>query len=150
MVLLTSLNIKETEPLFLKEEKIMKYLLLTILMFSISGCGVWYAEWKGEILKVERTNRGLAELLEQESSKKIAIESAKAQLESSKLLALAEVERAKGVAEANKIIGNSLKNNEGYLRYLYITNLEKSGDKGSEIIYIPTEAGLPILEAGKR
>ena len=128
----------------------MRYILLLMIMFSVSGCGVWFAQWQGEILKVEKTNKGLAELLEQESSKKIAIEAAKAQLESSKLLAQAEIERAKGVAEANKIIGHSLKDNEGYLRYLYITNLEKSGDKGSEIIYIPTEAGLPILEAGKR
>lgn len=32
--------------------------------------------------------------------------------------AQAEVERARGVAEANRITGDSLKDNEGYLRYL--------------------------------
>ncbi len=58
--------------------------------------------------------------------------------------AQAEVERARGVAEANKIIGESLRNNESYLRYLWIQNLN-SGT--GERIYIPTEAGLPILEA---
>lgn len=56
----------------------------------------------------------------------------------------AEVERAKGIAAANKIIGDSLKDNDAYLRYLWINNLE-GGKK--QIIYVPTESGLPILEA---
>ncbi len=58
----------------------------------------------------------------------------------------AEVERAKGAAEANRIIGESLKGNESYLRYLWITGLK---DGNGERIYIPTEAGIPILEAKK-
>ena len=44
-------------------------------------------------------------------------------MDSAKLLADAEVERAKGVAQANAIIGDSLKNNEEYLRYLYINGI---------------------------
>jgi len=62
-------------------------------------------------------------------------------------LADAEIERARGVAGANKIIGESLKNNDAYLRYLWIQGLQ---DKDNNVIYVPTEAGLPILEAGKR
>lgn len=46
--------------------------------------------------------------------------------------------------KADKIIGQSLKGNEEYLNYLWINNIEKSN---SEKIYIPTEAGMPILEA---
>ena len=57
------------------------------------------------------------------------------------------MERAKGVAEANRIIGESLKGNESYLRYLWIQNLESGSNS---VVYVPTEAGLPILEAGKR
>lgn len=60
------------------------------------------------------------------------------------LLAQAEVECAKDVAQANKIIGDSLKDNEAYLRYLFVNNL---ADTKGQVIYIPTEAGLPILEA---
>ena len=48
------------------------------------------------------------------------------------------------VWQANRIIGQSLKGNEEYLNYLWINNIEKSN---SEKIYIPTEAGMPILEA---
>jgi hypothetical protein len=51
------------------------------------------------------------------------------------------------VAEANRIIGESLKGNESYLRYLWIQNLESGSNS---VVYVPTEAGLPILEAGKR
>ena len=58
-----------------------------------------------------------------------------------------EVIRADGVAKANKIIGQSLKNNEDYLRYLWIHSM---GDTKNQVIYVPTETGLPILEAGKR
>jgi regulator of protease activity HflC (stomatin/prohibitin superfamily) len=116
----------------------MKKLFVLILL---SGCGPFapmFARWSGE-----------ADLAQAEGSKKVQIEDAKGKLESAKLLSLAEVERAKGVAEANKIIGDSLKGNESYLRYLWISNLEKAETKGS-VIYVPTEGGLPILEAGKR
>lgn len=93
---------------------------------------------------------GEGELQRAESNRKIIIEEAHAKKESAKALAEAEVIRAEGVAKANKIIGDSLKNNEGYLRYLYIQNLSETETQGNKVIYIPTEAGLPILEAGKR
>lgn len=129
----------------------MKNLLLTVVLLFSTSCGKWGAEWAGEIKKIELQKAGEAALLEAESSKKIAIEAAKATKESAQLLADAEVIRATGVAKANAIIGDSLRNNEAYLRYLYISNLEKAEGNGSiNTIYIPTEAGLPILEAGKR
>lgn len=92
---------------------------------------------------------GEAELARAESNRKIAVAEAEAKKESAKQLAEAEIIRAEGVAKANTIIGDSLKNNEAYLRYLYITGLNETDDKGNKIIYVPTEAGLPILEAGR-
>lgn len=68
-------------------------------------------------------------------------------MESATLLAQAEIARAEGVAKANKIIGESLKNNEAYLRYLWINDL--GDNSGKTIVYIPTEANLPILEASR-
>lgn len=56
----------------------------------------------------------------------------------------AEVIRSKGLAEAQAIISETL--TEEYLRYLYIDAV--AGGDG-QIIYIPTEAGLPVLEAGR-
>lgn len=90
---------------------------------------------------------GLAELRKAEQNRQIAIEEAKAKMESAKMLSEAEIVRARGVAEANKIIGDSLKGNEAYLRYLWIDGLNRNNQN---VIYVPTEAGLPILEAGKR
>lgn len=90
--------------------------------------------------------RGKAALREAEWSRRIAIEEASAKMESASLLAAAEIERAKGVAEANRIIGDSLRENEAYLRYLWIQGLQ---DGNGEVIYVPTEANLPILEAGR-
>lgn len=90
---------------------------------------------------------GQAELRQAESNRQIQTLEARAKQESAGALAEAEVARAKGVAQANKIIGDSLKNNEGYLRYLWVQSLQEGGN---DVIYIPTEANIPILEAGRR
>ncbi len=87
---------------------------------------------------------GEAELANADYSRQVAVREAQAKKDAAVLLAQAEVERAKGVAQANKIIGDSLKDNEAYLRYLFVNNLADTKD---QVIYIPTEAGLPILEA---
>lgn len=91
---------------------------------------------------------GESQLAHATYSKQVQVRDAEGKLEAAKYLAQTEVERAKGVAAANAIIGDSLKNNEAYLRWLYIEALKEKA--GTEVIYVPTEAGLPILEAGKR
>ena len=95
----------------------------------------------------ERDLTGKAELAQAQANRQIKIAEAEATQESSKHLAQAEIERAKGVAEANRIIGASLHENEDYLRYLWIHNLEVAEANGATVIYVPTEANLPILEA---
>lgn len=87
---------------------------------------------------------GEAELARATQNRQIKIQEAQATKESAKDLADAEVIRAAGAAKANKIIGESLKANEAYLHYLFINNMENTKN---QVIYIPTEAGLPILES---
>ena len=94
-----------------------------------------------------KTCEGKAMLAHATSAKEVAVAEAKAKMESAELLAQAEIARAGGVAKANMIIGESLKSNEAYLRYLWVNNLE--GMQNKTVIYIPTEAGMPILEAGR-
>lgn len=89
---------------------------------------------------------GEAELAKADYSRQVAVREAQAKKDSAGLLADAEVARAQGVAKANQIIGDSLKNNEAYLRYLWVSNLENNK---ASVIYVPTETGLPILEAGR-
>ena len=122
------------------------WVLLVIIVIGLL-CGGLYGCPKYSVYS--QRLQGEAELARAESNRKIAIAEAEAKKESAKQLAEAEVIRAEGVAKANTIIGDSLKNNEAYLRYLYITGLNETDDKGNKIIYVPTEAGLPILEAGR-
>lgn len=89
--------------------------------------------------------QGQALLAHAQSAKEVAVAEAKAKMESASLLAQAEVARAEGVAKANKIIGDSLKGNEAYLRYFWINDLGQN--TGKTVVYVPTEANLPILEA---
>lgn len=79
--------------------------------------------------------------------RQIQIKDAESRAVAAKSLAQAEINRAKGVAEANEIIANSI--TPAYLRYFYIQNLAEVEHAGGTIIYVPTEAGLPILEAGR-
>jgi len=114
-----------------------------ILLVFVALGGIW--AWN--MIKVYSAEQsGRARLVEAESSKRIQIEEAKANLEAQKLNSQAEVERAKGAAEAIKIEGGEL--SENYIRYLWVQQQGSLNDK--TVIYIPTEAGLPLLEAGKR
>lgn len=91
---------------------------------------------------------GQAMLAHAQSAKEVAVAEAKAKMESAELLAQAEITRAKGVAKANEIIGESLKNNEAYLRYLWIIDVAAAGTDKT-VVYIPTEGNMPILEASR-
>lgn len=114
---------------------------LFVVMLVAGGCA-GYPQYNVYHQRLD----GEAELAKANFSKQVAVQEAQAKMDSAKLLAQAEVERAKGVAQANQIIGDSLHNNEDYLRYLFINNLETTRN---QVIYIPTEAQLPILEANR-
>jgi regulator of protease activity HflC (stomatin/prohibitin superfamily) len=88
--------------------------------------------------------QGKAELQKAEYTRQVAVLEAQAKKDSAQQLADAEVIRASGVAKANQIIGNSLKDNREYLQYLYITGIEEGSQKGNVTIYVPTEGGMPV------
>jgi regulator of protease activity HflC (stomatin/prohibitin superfamily) len=91
-----------------------------------------------------KTLNGKAQLQEAEFTRQVAVLEAKAKLDSAKELALAEIERAKGVAQANQIIGDSLKGNNDYLSYLWITGLEEGNKNGNKTVYmIPSQGNIP-------
>jgi len=122
--------------------KIVKDIGITIVAFVVllmAGCP-YYNVWEQDLA-------GKAALARASQDRQIAVQEALAKREAATNLAEAEIERAKGVAKANQIIGDSLRNNEEYLRYLWIDGLQQNK---SQVIYVPTEANLPILEAGKR
>jgi hypothetical protein len=104
-------------------------ILIFLLGYVVPVMKPWWAQQDGK-----------AELAQAEQNRQIKVIEAEA-------AKTAEITRAEGVAKANEIIGSSLKGNEDYLRYLYITGLTEQTNK--EVIYIPTEATMPILEAGR-
>ena len=113
------------------------WLIIFVIFGGMWGCptyNVWQQEMKGK-----------AELKRAEQNRQIKIQEAKAKKESAQYEMEAEIIRAKGAAQANAIIDSSL--TEQYLRYMWILGLQ---DGNSEVIYIPTEANLPILEATRK
>tara|TARA_R110000851_G_scaffold312606_1_gene473209 strand:+ start:628 stop:1038 length:411 start_codon:yes stop_codon:yes gene_type:complete len=135
--------------------KLVKFLMITVMVLSLTSCG-YYRDYSREQKFKDAENNGKSELIEAEHSKRALIETAKAENEANEMIASsriklakadaqAEIERAIGVAKANEIIGESLKNGDQYLKYLQIEAIKQA--KGT--VYIATEAGLPILEARK-
>lgn len=112
---------------------IVSSILLIVLIFvGIPMYRVWSQEMAGK-----------AEFAKAEQNRKIKIEEAKANLEAEKLNAQAEIERAKGAAQAIEIENGKL--TPAYIQYLWVR--QQGSNSAEKIIYIPTEASLPILEA---
>ena len=113
-------------------------ILVILLMFGLPLYNVWQQEMAGK-----------AEMAKAEQNRKILIEEAKARLEAEKLNAQAEVERARGMAEAMKLENGTL--NTTYNQYLFIRTLEKLADKGDlpQIIYMPSEGLVPVMDVSK-
>jgi hypothetical protein len=109
-------------------------IFVAIIAGTLLYLGPLYNVWAQEM-------SGKAQLREAEWNKQIAVEEALATKEAATLLAAAEVERAKGVAEANKIIAESI--DENYLKYLYIQGLQTNQ---MQTIYIPTNGLLPVFD----
>ena len=134
------LNREQASRKFIRKAIISTVLAFLIVVATIMGGCPMYDVWQKGLA-------GEAELKRASWNRQIVVQEAKAKQDAAKALAIAEIERAKGIAEANKIIGDSLDGKEEYLRFLYIDMLRETGGEGRETIYVPTEAGLPILEA---
>ena len=113
---------------------IISVITAVILILIVMAGYPFYKVWSQEM-------RGKAALAEATQSKMIQIEQARAELESAQLR-----------AEAIKIIGKTAKEYPEYREQEFIGAFGEALREGkiNQIIYVPTEANLPILEAGKR
>ena len=98
---------------------IIAFVFIAALMFGLPRYNVWQQEMAGK-----------AEMAKAEQNRRILVEEAKAKLEAEKLNAQAEIERARGMAEAMKLENGTL--SETYNQYLFIRTLEKLADKYKE------------------
>ncbi|MEQ6332918.1 membrane protease subunit [Sphingobium sp. MK2] len=117
-------------------------LLLVVVGGGLGGCAAYNSTrvWNA-------TTAGRAALAEATQNRQIKTLEAKAKKESAIYEAEAEVARARGTAEANDIVMGKLGGPEGYLRYLQI---EAFKETQNQVIYVPTEAGIPITESSRR
>lgn len=131
------------QPNFTLSPKHIKGIILAVvavvlIVVSMAFIRPWYNVWKQEM-------EGKAEFAKAEQNRKIKIEEARANLEAEKLNAQAEIERAKGAAEAIRIENGSI--TPTYIQYLWV---RQQGDLDNKtLIYVPTETNLPILESAR-
>jgi hypothetical protein len=97
------------------------------------------------------SKRGEAELKRAEYTRKIIIETAKAKNEAAVMEAEAEVVKAGGLAKAITIVGEKAKEYPEYRYQHFIDGLTEALREGlvDQVIYLPTEAGMPILESSR-
>ncbi len=120
----------------------LAYTLITATAIVTIGTAMWgipqYSVYSANL-------SGKAELVKAEQNRQIRVQEAKALKESAGFQAEAEVIRAKGVAKANSIIGEGLKDNEAYIKYLWIVSLTEK--ENITTIYVPTgNNGLPLIK----
>jgi regulator of protease activity HflC (stomatin/prohibitin superfamily) len=91
---------------------------------------------------------GKAQLMEAEYTRQTAVLEAQAKLDSAEKLKQVRITEAQGIAEANRIIGASLKNNPEYLTFLQIQNIQEGAEKGNKTYFVaPNQAGVPTIVA---
>lgn len=124
--------------------KTISYYVGGIVLAAALGLGSmigipYYNVWQQEM-------EGKAALAKAEQDRQIQIAAAKANLEAEKLNASAEIERAKGMAQAIEIENGKLTPN--YIKYLWVRY--QKDNTGKTIIYVPSsEMGLPVMEASR-
>lgn len=111
---------------------------IVLLVVAMAFIRPWYNVWSQEM-------EGKAEFAKAEQNRKIKIEEARANLEAEKLNAQAEIERAKGAAEAIRIENGSI--TPTYIQYLWVR--QQSDLSNKTVIYVPTETNLPLLESAR-
>lgn len=119
--------------------KIAAALVVVILAWILFGYPYWRV-WASH-------QEGLADLMMAKNEQQIQIAQARSRLDAAELNKQAAVIEAQAVALQIAEIGKELTNHDLYLKWQWIKMME---DGRNATIYVPTEAGLPILEAGKR
>ena len=114
--------------------------LVVVLLWVLLGYPHWRV-WAAH-------QAGLADLQKSKNETQIQVNQAQGRLDAAQLNKQAAVIEAEAVGLQIKEIGAELTTHDLYLRWQWIKMME-DGNSGAEVIYVPTEANLPILEAGR-
>jgi regulator of protease activity HflC (stomatin/prohibitin superfamily) len=131
----------------------MKKVTITVgLLIAVSFTSCY--DFDRDQTEKDAVTAGKSILFKAEFSKKAKVEQAKADFESAKLEAdtrLIEAEasakakliEASARARAINVVGSALKSNPEYLKFQMIEGMYRY--KSDKIVYVPTEANLPII-----
>src|SRR5579871_5039325 len=117
--------------------------LIVVLLWSLWGYPHWRV-WASH-------QQGLADLSMAKNEQQIQIAKAQSRLDAAKLNKQAAIIEAEAVAEQIQAIGTQLTAHDLYLRWQWIKMMEDTHeDADRSVIYVPTEAQIPILEARRK
>ncbi len=137
-----TLRFEETETSNIKP--IIKVLVPYVVFFFLLWLGGLYAWPRYNVWKSHKD--GEADLARAKNEQNIQIAEAQSRLNAAELNKKAAIIEASAVAEQIKSIGENLQHHDLYLKWQWIKMME---DRKGSTIYVPTEAGLPILEANR-
>ena len=118
-----------------------------MLIISLAWVLLGYPHWRVWAAH----QRGQADLAQAKNEQQIQIATAQSRLSAAELNKQAAIIEAQAVAAQVKEIGTELSHHDLYLRWQWIKMMEDtiSEESATQIIYVPTEANLPILEAAR-
>jgi hypothetical protein len=130
-------------------KKTFKIVAVILAIGSLTSC----YDFNRKQERLDRENEGKGILMKAKYEKQAKIEEAKANYESAKLEAQTKQIRAESNSKANaiealakakaiKFVSDAIQNNPDYIKYIMVDGMYNHG----KTIYIPTEAGLPIIE----
>lgn len=123
------------EPFFL-----VGAFVVILILWALFGLPVWRV-WAQQ-------KQGEADLQQAHKEQQIQVSKAQGRLDAANINKQAAIIEAEAVAAQIERIGQTLTEHDLYLRWQWIKMMEER--PASSVIYVPTEANLPIMEAGKR
>jgi len=115
-------------------------LFLMSLFWIVPQYNLWRAGINAKTVVIQATAKGKAALEESKNSRQVMIQAAKAEQES-----------AAHKAEAIRIMGQAAKEFPEYRKQEFMTAFGEALREGtiSQVMYVPTETMIPIMEAGR-
>lgn len=114
--------------------------VIVLIGWALFGMPMWRV-WA-------QRKQGEADLQQAHKEQQIQVSKAQGRLDAAAINKQAAIIEAQAVAAQIETIGQTLTKHDLYLKWQWIKMMEERPE--SSVIYVPTEANLPILEAGKR
>jgi regulator of protease activity HflC (stomatin/prohibitin superfamily) len=114
--------------------------IILLILWPLWGYPIWKVWASGK--------SGEADLQQAHREQQVQVAKAQGRLDAAKLNKEAAIVEAEAVSAQIEKIGSQLTQHDLYLKWQWIKMMEERPD--SSVIYVPTEANMPILEAGKR